>query len=216
MSCGNCLFEKGDPSLGCGNYVLGAAAGDAKIGLVLMDTHDSFYYEENGKNRHSWGEITPEQGEWYRDRVSELKGQGIDESILFVHVPLYEYSVAAEEIFHPYPEEGAQRVYNFPDEYIKNKDAYFFGMNYEEPSCPSRNGGFFEVLSDEGHTKNVICGHNHVNTSSALYRGVRLTYGVKTGAGSYHEEHLNGGTVLKLGSDGKVNVSHVYVDATKF
>ena len=72
------------------------------------------------------------------------------------------------------------------------------------------------MLSDEGHTKNVICGHNHVNTSSAIYRGVRLTYGVKTGAGSYHEEHLNGGTVLKLTSDGKVDISHVYVDAAEF
>ena len=46
------------------------------------------------------------------------------------------------------------------------------------------------------------------------YQGVRLAYGLKTGAGCYYDPRLNGGTVIRVTSDGVAEVSHEFVDMT--
>ncbi|MGN1442256.1 MAG: hypothetical protein ACI4XE_00300, partial [Acutalibacteraceae bacterium] len=51
-----------------------------------------------------------------------------------------------------------------------------------------------------------------VNNSSILYQGIRLTYGMKTGAGCYWDENMNGGTKFTVSSDGSMLTEHVYVD----
>ena len=36
----------------------------------------------------------------------------------------------------------------------------------------------FETVLETGSTDSIFCGHDHVNTYSAEYKGVRLTYGM--------------------------------------
>ncbi|MBR6806859.1 MAG: metallophosphoesterase [Clostridia bacterium] len=213
MSQKNCLFDVGDPVLGCGNYTVGVKKnGKPLMGLLFMDTHDTFDVPMCDRTRSSWGEITKSQEAWYREKVAEMKKEGFDSSLLFVHVPLYQYTSAAEEIFTCDLESSEEAYFDYPESYIKKNDAFLFGINYEGPSAPLRDNGFFDVLAVEDHTRHVLCGHNHVNTSSVNYRGIRLTYGLKTGVGSYRRDHLNGGTVIEI-TDGGFNVRHEYVNA---
>lgn len=207
---GGCLFEVGPKGLGYGNYTL--CTDDT--GLIFMDTHSMFNLFYEGRERSSWGEVTEAQTLWYRDEVSRLKSRGINKSILFVHIPLYEYKLAASEIFtRPLEEiEGLEgKPIDCPAEFIKIPNFFRFGANYEEPSSPLCGNGFFDIIVEEGHTTHVICGHNHVNCSSVMHRGVCLTYGLKTGIGSYGVEHLNGGTVITLES-GNIDIRHEFVE----
>ena len=207
----NCLFDAGDPDLGCGNYTVGVQLdGVAAMGLIFMDTHDSFRVQLDGRDRHSWGEVTKPQEAWYKEQIAGMKKEGFDSSLLFVHVPLYQYTEAAEEFFTCDLESCREAYFDYPESCIKNREAFRFGVNYEGPSAPIRDNGFFDTLVSEDHTRHVLCGHNHVNTTSVDYKGVRLTYGVKTGAGSYHRGHLNGGTVLEITANGFA-VRHEYV-----
>ena len=146
----------------------------------------------------------------FRENAAFLKKEGFENSLLFVHVPLYQYTEAAEEFFTGDLESCRETYFDYPESYIKNREAFRFGVNYEGPSAPIRDNGFFDTLVSEDHTRHVLCGHNHVNTSSVDFKGVRLTYGVKTGVGSYRRGHLNGGTVLEIMGNG-FDARHEYV-----
>ena len=54
-------------------------------------------------------------------------------------------------------------------------------------------------------------GHDHVNSLSVEYKGVRLTYGLKTGPTCYSDEDMEGATLITI-MDGtnEVVVEHVY------
>ena len=86
-----------------------------------------------------------------------------------------------------------------------------FGVRYEEVTSYPANEGVFEAILDTGMTKNIIVGHNHTSNFSIKYKGVRLTFALKTGRGSYYSEELNGGTVIRVGEDGVYRVEHAYV-----
>jgi beta-galactosidase GanA len=68
----------------------------------------------------------------------------------------------------------------------------------------------------KGSTKNIICGHNHVNNWVVKYDGVRFIFGTKTGSGSYWEPEINGGTVFTIDENGVESVRHEYVDISEF
>lgn len=61
-------------------------------------------------------------------------------------------------------------------------------------------------------TKNVICGHDHVNDFSLVYEGVRLTYALKTGNGAYWVEggSQSGYTQLTISETGSGSINQIY------
>lgn len=84
-----------------------------------------------------------------------------------------------------------------------------------EPICsPYYNSGMFEKIVELNSTKNVICGHEHKNNFSVLYRGVRLTYATKTGDGHdwVEDGSVCGGTVLEFDETEKLTVSPIYMN----
>ena len=87
-----------------------------------------------------------------------------------------------------------------------------FGKNGEDVCCSPVNNGFFALCRALGSTKNIISGHDHVNNASILYEGIRLTYGMKTGAGFYWDQDMNGGTKFTVSSDGSMTTENIYVD----
>ncbi len=208
-----CLFENGPGELGCGNYVIGVREKNIPVtALIMMDTHSFFRVNIDDKSRFSWGEISKEQDAWYRRQVARLKEDGYKESQLFIHIPLYTYGEVLDASYVCVPEESPETFYDFPSENVKIALPDTFGVAYEEASGPLRDNGFFDTLAEETHTNHVICGHNHINSASFIHRGIRLSYSLKLGCGSYNRCHLNGGTVLTVGSDGFKSVRHEYVD----
>ena len=89
-----------------------------------------------------------------------------------------------------------------------------FGKNSEAVCSAPVNNGFFDLCKELGSTKNMIVGHDHVNSSSIVYEGIRLTYGLKLGEGCYFEEGMTGGTTLSIHSDGSVTTKHCYLELT--
>ena len=89
------------------------------------------------------------------------------------------------------------------------------GVHLEEVGSYSAEDGVFDVISELNSTKHVIAGHEHVNNWMIRYKGVHLIYSHKTGAGCYWDAKLNGGTVIRITSDGVSDVYHEYVDVTE-
>ena len=73
----------------------------------------------------------------------------------------------------------------------------------------------FEIVRALGSTKNVVVGHDHVNNFVIDYCGVKLVYGLKTGAGCYWNPILNGGTVITIGENGVRGIHHEFVDVSE-
>lgn len=197
----NCLFQRGpETASGCGNYVIniveqdriGNSKGKIVESLIMLDSHASA--PEGG-----YDYIKSDQIEWYTEvvgKLNELNGSAV-ESTLFFHIPLPEFDAA----------------YNMWE--ASNFDPSIgFGVMRESVSDSHTNSGLFEVVKSLGSTKNIVCGHDHVNNFSILYEGVRLTYGLKTGDRCYADDDLNGGTVITIGSNGVESVCHSYSTIT--
>ena len=209
----NCLFERGDPKLGWGNYVLAVGFdGKPAHGIIFMDSHSYVdYTPPGGQTYAAWAEIWPEQIEWYRDRIKELSELGVRESSIITHIPLYPFRDAVTAAYRPDvdlkavpPRDGEQTgIWN------PGYGDVSFGVMYEPVCSYPEDNGFFDVIRDLGNTKTFVCGHDHINTFSTVYRGVRLAYAVKTGSGCYWDERINGGTVLKIAPSGRMTVKHI-------
>lgn len=147
--------------------------------------------------------IKENQIHWYEYMVKGLAAStgAPVESSLFIHIPLPEYNMAAK-IYEP-----------INDGFTKDENGNF-GM-LREPICsPYYNSGMFERIIELNSTKNVICGHEHKNNFSVLYRGVRLTYATKTGDGHdwVEDGSVCGGTVLEFDETEKLTVSPIYLN----
>lgn len=219
----NCIYEKGDPALGNGNYIIAVKQGDKTVeGIFMMDTHssnnitllDRFCEPQVFK---SYASLTSEQLVWYSKEVENLKKENCMDSTLIIHIPLYGYReafLAATE-----DEYRAPKKISLNDSYngIGWKNEYkdkCFGVNREGIASSNYDDGVLDVLSEYGHTKHVIAGHEHVNNFSIPYKGIRLTYATKTGKGCYWDPDLNGGTVLTITKNGVSNLRHEYVDVS--
>lgn len=202
----NCLFKFGPEGMGYGNYIINITENGQIIHtLYMMDTHSSADDTEEGAalNGTGYDGFWSSQFKWYEWAVkgnAALAGKNV-ESTIFVHIPLYEYNNAWNMAYDQ--EAGAYR-----DEFA----ATSFGVNHEGICSPNKNNGFFDLLKELDSTKTVIAGHDHVNCSSIVYEGVRLSYGLKCGSGCYWESEMSGGTTVSINSDGAATVQHIYVD----
>lgn len=222
-----CLFRKGPNNIGgVGNYIVNIMENDRLVqSLIFMDSGSwrgydglaesrkmyapalnnetqEYIYDADGQPESApfgtgYEFISESQIAWYKWAVAGAKrcNQGImPDSTLFFHIALPEYYTA----------------------YLQWKDSGYapemgFGEKREEICCPSVNSGLFAAIQEQGSTKNVVVGHDHINSFSVLYEGVRLTYGLKTGDRCYASNDLNGGTLLTLTQDG-VQTEHIYID----
>ena len=163
----------------------------------------------------SYAKLIPEQLEWYRAQIAASTARGCKESTIFLHIPIYAfndaYSAAMKDPeYKPYIAESyGKSIWN--EGYTDS-----FGVKYEKICSHPEDDGVFDTVCELGHTKNIIAGHEHINNFSIPYRGVRLTYALKTGSGCYWNRELNGGTVIKVGSAGVSDIFHVYVDPCEY
>lgn len=218
-------IEKGLDDIGSdGNYTIRIKNSDGELvhALVMMDTgnkhtvtDDSLveyvtnpvdgvkYGSYNSKKTYcdaGWNGLRDEQIDWYEETVQSLDC----ETTLIVHIAFLEYVKAYEQ---------------YRSAVISGNQAAIDACGaigecvMGEPCCGSiEQLGMFQAILDNGSTKNVICGHDHLNAFSLLYQGVRLTYAVKTGEGSYwkNDGTLCGYTELKIYSDGHTSLDQVY------
>lgn len=196
----NSVFKYGPKDMGVGNYIINITENGKIIHtLYMMDTHTDTSLPCGGYD-HLWDN----QLEWYSWAVNgtnTIAGKQVESSVFF-HIPCIQYRNAWESAGYD-PETGK---YTNPDY------ADSFGRNDENICAPNYDNGFFALVKELGSTKNIISGHDHVNDSSIMYDGVRLSYSLTCGPGCYWNEDQNGGSTLTIGSDGHAVFAHHYID----
>lgn len=188
----NSIFEMGPETIqGVGNFVINIESNSAPVySLILMDSNEKKEYETGT----DYDVIHENQILWYEWLMKELPiayGSSIN-SMLFFHIPLPEYNDARDEFI-----------------YYNGINPDIFGVINEKISSPPVNSGLFESVLEYTSTTHIFVGHDHLNTLSYPYRGVQLTYGLKTGTNSYNDETLNGGTLVTITED-EVNIEHIF------
>jgi hypothetical protein len=202
----NCLFEFGPENMGYGNYIINITENGKIIHtLFMVDTHNSAEYTlEDGSKVSGYDHLHDNQIEWYKwavNGIKEIAGKTV-ESTVFMHIPVYEYRNAWEDNF------GSSELGTLAPELAPDAQ----GINGEGIYSAPVNNGFFAVCKELGSTKNMIVGHDHANNFQIYYDGIRLSYALKTGYGSYYTDDLLGATTVTIGSDGSAYAEHSYVE----
>ena len=211
----NCIYQEGPKELGSGNYVISIEENGTPItGIFMMDTHDhDEYVDANGKTYEGYSRLNDEQQLWYKYRAESMKVLGYKDSAIIMHIPIYAYKDAFAAAFNQSVDPSSitwEDSYN--DEYWNEGYEDSYGVRYEYGGFPPVEDGMMDVLEAIGHTKYMIVGHDHINNFVINYRGMNLVYALKTGMGCYWDQRLNGGTVLRITSDGIAELRHEYVD----
>ena len=214
-SAKNCLFDVGEREMGCGNYTV-AVEENGKIvtAFIMMDSHRRTYItDEHGNEKRVMVPFTESQYRWYEGEVEKLTALGCSDSMLIFHIPLFEFRKAWGAAVKPGAKPSELLVWEPEVKDIWN-DSYrdSFGINYEKMATHDESCPLFSIAKRLGHTKNILCAHDHGNNSSIVYEGIRLTYAQKTGCGGYFECRQNGATVITVGSEGVKNIRQEYVD----
>ena len=217
MTFPNCIYEKGDPSLGNGNYVISIENDGTPVeALIMLDTHDrASYTDESGETMSTWAKLIPEQAEWIEKEINALKARGCKSATLIMHIPIYAYNTASKAAYkdgidlNSVTPEMADGGECWNDGY---KDS--IGAKYEDIGSYPAEDGMFDHFKKLGIIKHIVAGHDHVNNFMINYDGIKLIYSLKLGAGCYWNPILNGGTVLSINENGVYDVRHEYVDVT--
>ena len=189
-----CLFRKGDPDLGIGNYIINVVEGSEIVhSIMMMHTHHGNFYDS--------------QIQWYKwaaNGINALAGKDVTSSVI-LHVPFAQYDYAYNEAW-----DGENNCW---------KEGYgAFGLKGEDVCCERDekgqpvDNGFFAAMQEVGTTTNTICGHEHINFYSIEYQGIRLTYSLSIGLSCYGDNtnvtDSTGATLLTIDSDGVGTVRH--------
>ncbi len=191
----NCLFQKGDPRMGCGNYVVNIAEQNADgsldvvESLIFMDTHHSH--------------VNDLQIEWYKwaaEGVEKCCGKPVETSA-WMHIPMATYQFAYDAAWNS---EGKRW-----------NEGYGACGEWHEKICCHRDAdgnpidnGLFDAMKQVGNTDFVFCGHEHMNNFSIVYDDIRLTYTMKIGKGSGYQVGFDGGTVVTVSDKGISSIVH--------
>lgn len=213
----HCIYEKGDPSLGNGNYVIVIENEDGPVeGLIMMDSHDRDpFIQPDGEETIEWGKLIPEQIVWYRERIKELRKIGCGDSSIILHIPIFAYRTAWEEAWNPaYDPKTLDYKASFDKKYWNEGYKDSFGVCHDPISSYAADEGMMDAIVEEAHTKNVLCGHDHMNNWCINFRGTNLIFTMKAGAGCYWEPAINGGTFMFVDDSGMREISHSFVDVT--
>lgn len=208
-------YERGETSLGNGNYVISIEEDGAPVeALIMMDTHDRLLFTlPSGEEKKVWAKLTEEQLDWYSLQIDTLSELGCKESTLLTHIPIFAYKEAFYAAWKGVkPEKEVTHEESHDPELWNEGYKSSFGVKHEGVGSYPAEDGALDVILACGLTKNLICGHEHINNYVIEHKGIRFIYALKTGIGCYYEPALNGGTVLQVNSDGIYNISHEYVD----
>lgn len=146
---------------------------------------DSGAYSNTEYSYYAW--LLPEQVSWYRKTAaSYLQDDGIKRQLIFQHIPIPEYWLAAKAIKSGAFNESLEMNKSWADINLEEDSQSFFGKNYV--GSPEVNTGmFFEMLRND-ETWGMFAGHDHDNSFVGLHKGIHLVYGQSSGYNTYGSE----------------------------
>ena len=166
---------------------------DTPMALTFLDSNmygDGWFF--SGFDR-----IHADQTEWCMNRLAELKMINPQvKALAFFHMPLKEFKDAYEKM-----KLGDTSIqYHFGG--IGEKEDYFGISRFK--------GDFFERAYANNTIRGMFCGHDHLNSLSLTYKGIRMTYGMSIDYNGYKgiskKQIQRGGTLITVNADGTFNV----------
>ena len=215
----HCLFQAGPEDIyGVGNYVINVknTKGEITQSIFMMDSND--YTSNSILSSLSWDYdcIHTDQIEWYKNTVDSLtaeNGGTVPKSIVFFHIPLIE----VKDAWYEYRDNGYQDTENVQYIYGKAGEGegdIMTGLGVEDTAvvfCSEHNNGFFDALAEKGSTQAMFFGHDHLNTFSIYYKGIRMTYGYSVDYLAYKGISTIGSqrgcTMITVKPDGSIDVT---------
>ena len=197
----NCLFTVNPKDVeidGFGNQLIKILGEDGTIKdlLFLFDSHSTL----KGKPL-KYDSIKESQVKWYEDAVKKYSSPEygaapgeVVPSVAYIHIPLTEYAEAWELYCS-----GSEEVV-----YVRGTCDEKILSPYVSDKYPKSR--LFESMKALGSTKAVYCGHNHMNDFTAIYEGIKLSFGksiVYLGLNGIHKtDAYRGGTLVSFDADG--------------
>ncbi len=192
-SLSTCLFKNTAKNVyGNSNYIVKLKNEDASINNAFVFIDSNAYMTKSFFS--GFDVIHDDQIEWYKNEIMRLSAgeKKIVPSLAFFHIPFQEYRDAWWKL----QEKSPEVQYHFGT--VSEKDQYF-GVTNER-------GHIFDEMLKLGSTKGVFCGHDHLNTISMTYKGIRLTYGMSIDYLAYSGisklKNQRGGTLISIKDDG--------------
>ncbi len=199
-----CFVRKGDKNRQCvGNHSFRLEKADGPLNLLLMMIDSNNYV---GKGFFSgFDVIHDDQIDWYEKTVLANSADGnVVPSLAFFHIPPAEFKEGWEKCYRGDP----AATYRLG--FVGEKDNYF---GYAK----TKKGNFVERMEKLGSCKGFFVGHDHLNTLSIDYRGMRMTYGMSIDYIAYVGwlgqiptakcRTQRGGTVVDINEDGSFEIS---------
>ena len=210
----NCLFKKGPADVyGVGNYVINVENSDGTLNkaLVFIDSN-SYVKGKEGQASSYYDYIHENQGEWYENVLKDVAnkygytGEVMPDSFCFFHIPLVEFQTAWD-------------LYKAGRPNVK----YVTGINEEDVCHPfvgttdegvSYDGGkIFDRMVALGSTKAIFAGHDHINNSDIIYKGIHLIYGRSIDYTAYpglvETDNSRGATLIHIKDGGEWTVEQI-------
>lgn len=194
----HCHFQKGDPDIfGVGNYCIPLLNEDGSLNTALMFIDSNAYLTWNFFS--GFDVIHDNQIEWYKKEIKALSKDGeVAKSLAFFHIPPKEFKEGWEKCYRG----SSEATYHCG--FVQEKDNYF---GYPK----TKEGNFFGEMVKLGSCKGMFMGHDHLNTLSMTYKGIRLTYGMSIDYNAYKgiakRNTQRGGTLIDIYDDGSFDVT---------
>lgn len=209
--CKHCVFARGNVT-GNSNYTVLITQGEEyRYLFYLLDTNGCSLKPHNPgeglmPDNPDIDQITSTPGihgdqvQWIRESSEQIfQILGPLPVFIFCHIPPFEARIAASEL---YPD----AYVTFPFTPDQNGDS---GCATEPHGGFQLGNSFFETAREIGCV-GMFVGHQHKIATSMLYKGIRITYGLKTGSYDYHDSSMLGATKIILRKDRSFSVEYLY------
>lgn len=218
----NCLFLQRKLT-GNGNYTVGIEQGGKLTRVFFMvDSNGCGNASEetmaNGHTQRVQG-FANDQIKWYTKTAKSIKAASPDTKISFAfHIQLEVFADA----FARYTTDPSNHVFI---DYATNKQEGDFGYIHKHYTGFDSDRSVWNGLKELG-VDSIFVGHEHANSASIVYEGVRLQFGMKStsydslnyvnASGNIESSYYStdtpwvGGTVFNLDSDGNIIDPHIY------
>ncbi|MBO5841941.1 MAG: metallophosphoesterase [Clostridia bacterium] len=219
----HCLFVQRELH-GNGNYTVGIEQGGKLTRVfVMMDSNGcgnaSSASLENKYLRRDSG-LTTKQINWYKGVINEIVAISPDTKL---SVAFHIQPDVLGDVFAKYGTDGSTPVYI---DYAENRQEGDFGyIGYVHETFWDANKRAWKSFKELG-VDSIFLGHEHANSASIVYEGIRVQYGMKsscydqvnyvdangniTFAWVSNDTPLVGGTVMKLDAEGNIVDPYIY------
>ena len=188
-----CLFRKGSVT-GNGNYsILLTRNGKPARALYMMDSGGCMGSPTESARRGPG--FAADQYDWLyttAEAVNAAAGVTVPSFVGF-HIPTVQFHQAAVSKGYQTADEHEKYVIGVTSPAWDGD----FGCKREPIGCFGTPEDFVDRLHKAG-IDGVFVGHCHANNTSVLWKGIRWTYGLKTGQYDYHTAGQLGGTLITL------------------